>query len=232
MGQRRLRRLAMGHIVAASPHLPKLVRAWAATLPWQGTPYTPLLCSLEDSCGLGVMVAPPSSLGEHQSGLPTCLVPPVWCLGRPLALVHAHGEPLHQPRPRRPPAILATQLPGSAWVAQLQAVVDTALALHLQRLRGKGLSCWGRSGWGPQAEPIRAGSSSTWLVLLALPPRAAQGERFCWGPALHHNLAQLGRFHGALNSSPSGVLHGRLWGRVDVLLWFSLTVLCPAPLPV
>lgn len=34
----------------------------------------------------------------------------------------------------------------------------------------------------PPAEPIRAGSSSTWLVLLALPPRAAQGERSCWGP--------------------------------------------------
>lgn len=115
--------------------------------------------------------------------------PPVWCLlfgasADPLALVHAHREPLGLPRPWHPPAILATQLPGSAWVAQLQAVVDTALALRLQRLRGKGLSCWGRSWWGPQAEPIRAGSSSTWLVLLALPPRAAQGERFCWGPVV------------------------------------------------
>lgn len=36
------------------------------------------------------------------------------------------------------------------------------------------------SGWGPWAEPTRAASSSTWPVLLALPPRAAQGERSLW----------------------------------------------------
>lgn len=52
-----------------------------------------------------------------------------------------------------------------------------------QRLRGLGLPCGRGSRWGPQAEPTGAGSSSTWLVLLALPPRAAQGERSCWGLA-------------------------------------------------
>lgn len=50
------------------------------------------------------------------------------------------------------------------------------------------------SGWGPWAEPTRVASSSTWPVLLALPPRAAQGERSRWASpcSLPTGLTQAG----------------------------------------
>lgn len=57
----------------------------------------------------------------------------------------------------------------------------------------------------PQAEPSKAGSSSLLLVLLALTPRAAQGERSChsfaWShmvPVPPHISPRQGRFHSAL----------------------------------
>lgn len=102
----------------------------------------------------------------------------------PLFLLRETGsvaltEPLPPPPPPSPGSLdlPRASLPSAAWVAL--AGTNVALAPGPQRLRALRVSGWRGSRWGPWAELTRAVSSSTWLVLLALTPRAAQGERSC-----------------------------------------------------
>lgn len=97
----------------------------------------------------------------------------------PLILPHAPWASLDLPRLLLLSATCSSPVPMS-WPRARRGHSPGA---RPQRLRGLGLPCGRGSRWGPQAEPTGAGSSSTWLVLLALPPRAAQGERSCWGLA-------------------------------------------------
>lgn len=145
----------------ASPRLPPLLG--------RDPCYTPSLSPGRQLRAGEVRTAPSSSLEE----------PPLWLLADPLILPHAPWASLDLPRLLLLSATCSSPVPMS-WPRARRGHSPGA---RPQRLRGLGLPCGRGSRWGPQAEPTGAGSSSTWLVLLALPPRAAQGERSCWGLA-------------------------------------------------
>lgn len=149
------------------------------------------------SCGLSSPPQTGQHLGCHTSLAGTPVTPvrcprrtAVGCVSQSSALFLLRGT--HSWLWETPlPCSLPPGASGSAWALTtvsclagwLEQVCTQLLAALPQRLRGPGVS-WGRgSRWGPWAEPTRAGSSPTGLVLLPLPPRAAQGPMSCWGRA-------------------------------------------------
>lgn len=148
---------------------PKLASAEAATLAWQGPLLHPLSVPWAAAAGWGSQDSPLFLFRGTGSV----------AFGRP---PHPAPRPLGLSGPAQTlPAVSHLQRPSACVLALSRR--GHSPGARPQRLRGLGLRCGRGSRWAPWAEPTGAGSSSTWLVLLALPPRAAQGERSCWGLA-------------------------------------------------